>query len=115
MRQTSEQHDTHASQEHGDGARHSRRRHQGKVKWFNEAKGYGFITLDENVGDAFVHFKDIKGNGFRTLKDDQRVECIVTENPRGLHAEEVEPLPDTSSKPMKQKAREDDGHGHEAR
>lgn len=63
----------------------------GTVKWFNDAKGYGFISSD-NGGDLFVHFKSITGTGFRTLKEGQKVQFLVKKGPKGLQAEDVKPL-----------------------
>jgi len=60
----------------------------GKVKWFDDAKGYGFITRDEG-GDVFVHFSQIEGDGFRSLSEGQAVEFEVTEGPKGPLATEV--------------------------
>jgi CspA family cold shock protein len=55
---------------------------QGKVKWFNGQKGYGFITTDEGE-DVFVHYSAIGGSGFRTLEQGQRVSFEVTQGPKG--------------------------------
>jgi len=63
-------------------------RNQGKVKWFNEAKGYGFIECDEG-GDIFVHYTAIEGEGFRTLKEGQDVEFEIRESDKGLQAARV--------------------------
>jgi CspA family cold shock protein len=60
----------------------------GTVKWFNEAKGYGFIE-QENGPDVFVHFSAIKGEGFRTLTDGQKVEFTVADGQKGPQAENV--------------------------
>jgi CspA family cold shock protein len=60
----------------------------GKVKWFNEAKGYGFIERSEG-GDLFVHYSAIQGNGFRTLAEGQEVEFDVVEGPKGKQAANV--------------------------
>ena len=60
----------------------------GKVKWFNETKGYGFIARD-NGPDVFVHYSAIQGNGFKTLKEGQRVEFEVGQGPKGLQALKV--------------------------
>ncbi|MBI2884210.1 MAG: cold shock domain-containing protein [Candidatus Methylomirabilis oxyfera] len=60
----------------------------GKVKWFNEAKGYGFIERSEG-GDLFVHYSAIQGNGFRTLAEGQEVEFDVVEGPKGQQAANV--------------------------
>ncbi len=60
----------------------------GKVKWFNEAKGYGFIERAEG-GDLFVHYSAIQGNGFRTLAEGQEVEFDVVDGPKGKQAANV--------------------------
>jgi CspA family cold shock protein len=60
----------------------------GTVKWFNETKGYGFIHRDNGV-DVFVHYSAIRGNGFRTLKEGQRVEFELGQGPKGLQAVNV--------------------------
>ena len=60
----------------------------GTVKWFNDAKGFGFIARD-NGPDVFVHFRAITGNGFKTLQEGQRVKFSVTQGPKGLQAEDV--------------------------
>ena len=64
---------------------------QGTVKWFNEAKGFGFISR-QNGGDVFVHFSAIQSNGFRSLQEGQAVEFNVTKGPKGLQAENVQVL-----------------------
>lgn len=61
---------------------------KGKVKWFNEAKGYGFIEK-EGGGDIFVHFSDIKAEGFRKLVEGQEVEFDETTSPKGPKAANV--------------------------
>lgn len=66
-------------------------REQGQVKWFNDAKGFGFIQR-QNGQDVFVHFRSIQGDGYRSLKEGQQVEFIVTEGDKGLQAEEVTAL-----------------------
>jgi len=60
----------------------------GTVKWFNEAKGFGFIA-QENGEDVFVHFSAIEGQGFKSLADGDRVEFDVTRGPKGLSAANV--------------------------
>ena len=57
----------------------------GKVKWFNDAKGYGFITHSDGR-DVFVHYSSIEGDGFRTLNQGQEVRYDAEEGPKGLHA-----------------------------
>lgn len=61
---------------------------RGKVKWFNEKKGYGFIE-QENGQDIFVHFTAIEGEGFRTLSEGQEVEFEVVSSPKGVQARNV--------------------------
>lgn len=63
-------------------------REQGAVKWFNDSKGFGFIQRDQG-GDVFVHFRAIRGDGHRSLKEGQRVEYSVTQGQKGLQAEDV--------------------------
>lgn len=63
----------------------------GKVKWFNDAKGYGFITHIDGR-DVFVHYSSIEGDGFRTLNQGQEVEYEAEEGPKGLHANAVRKL-----------------------
>jgi CspA family cold shock protein len=64
---------------------------QGTVKWFNEAKGFGFIQ-QESGPDVFAHFSAIKGDGFKTLSEGQRVEFTVTQGQKGPQAENIVPL-----------------------
>jgi len=61
---------------------------QGTVKWFNESKGFGFIER-ESGSDVFAHFRAINGDGFKTLKEGQRVEFTVTEGAKGPQAEDI--------------------------
>jgi cold shock protein len=63
----------------------------GIVKWFNDAKGYGFITPDDGGKDVFAHFSEIKGNGFKSLKENQRVTFDVTTGPKGPQATNIRP------------------------
>lgn len=60
----------------------------GTVKWFNDAKGFGFIK-QENESDVFVHYSQIVGDGFRTLEEGQVVQFDLREGPKGLFAENV--------------------------
>ena len=64
---------------------------EGTVKWFNDAKGYGFITSDDGE-DVFVHHTVISGEGFRTLEENQRVTFDLKQGPKGLQAENVAKL-----------------------
>jgi CspA family cold shock protein len=64
----------------------------GKVKWFNDAKGYGFITPDDGSKDLFVHHSAIKGNGFKSLAENDRVEFEVTQGQKGPAADNVTKL-----------------------
>ena len=61
----------------------------GKVKWFNQEKGFGFITADEDSKDIFVHFSAIQVDGFKTLEEGQVVEFNVVESDRGPQAQNV--------------------------
>ena len=63
----------------------------GKVKWFNDAKGFGFITPDDGGKDLFVHFSSIQGSGFKTLKENDKVQFEVTQGPKGPSASNVRP------------------------
>ena len=63
-------------------------RQTGTVKWFNDAKGFGFIT-PESGPDLFVHFRSIQGSGFKTLAEGQRVSFDVTTGPKGLQASNI--------------------------
>ncbi len=63
-------------------------RQNGTVKWFNETKGYGFIT-PESGPDVFVHFRAIEGNGFKTLAEGQKVSFEVVQGQKGMQAERV--------------------------
>jgi len=60
----------------------------GTVKWFNDAKGFGFIRLDGDI-DVFVHYSQIEGDGFRTLEEGQNVEFELRDGPKGRFAERV--------------------------
>ncbi len=64
---------------------------QGQVKWFNEAKGFGFIAAEDGT-DVFVHFSAIQGSGFKTLGEGQSVSFEVQSGPKGLSAVNVQPL-----------------------
>lgn len=61
----------------------------GTVKWFNEAKGFGFIAQDDGGADVFVHFSAIQGSGFKTLAEGQKVSFEVQNGPKGPQASNV--------------------------
>jgi cold shock protein len=63
----------------------------GTVKWFNDAKGFGFITPDEGGKDLFVHFSAIQGSGFKTLKENDKVQYDVGQGDKGPNATNVRP------------------------
>jgi cold shock protein len=62
----------------------------GTVKWFNDAKGYGFITPDEGGEDLFAHFSAIQMNGFKTLKEGQKVSFEIVQGPKGKQASNIQ-------------------------
>ena len=64
-------------------------RETGTVKWFNNGKGYGFISRDEQKGDVFVHYSAVEGGGFRSLSENQRVEFTVEQGTKGPQAVNV--------------------------
>ena len=61
----------------------------GKVKWFNNAKGYGFVVEDGKTEDLFAHYSAIKMDGYKTLKAGQPVDFEIIQGPKGLHAVEI--------------------------
>ncbi len=61
----------------------------GTVKWFNDAKGFGFITPESGGEDLFAHFSAIQGQGFKTLKEGQRVDFDITTGPKGKQASNI--------------------------
>jgi cold shock protein len=64
----------------------------GTVKWFNEAKGFGFISPDDGSKDVFVHFSAIQTGGFKKLDEGQKVQFEVVDGPKGPNAQNVTPL-----------------------
>lgn len=65
---------------------------QGYVKWFNDAKGYGFIACADAAGDIFVHFSAIIMSGYKSLETDMKVAFELVETPKGLMAQNVQPI-----------------------
>lgn len=61
----------------------------GKVKWFNSAKGFGFITPDDGSNDVFAHYSEIQSNGFKNLEENQAVQYEVTQGVKGLQATNI--------------------------
>lgn len=64
----------------------------GTVKWFNNAKGYGFVTPDQGEQDIFIHFSAISMDGYKTLKEGQKVQFELEEGPKGLHAANLQSI-----------------------
>lgn len=65
---------------------------QGTVKWFNDSKGFGFITPDNGGADLFAHFQEISGTGFKSLGEGQRVSFVRGTGPKGEKASEIKPV-----------------------
>lgn len=94
----------------------------GKVKWFNNAKGYGFVLAECADEDLFVHYSSIEMTGYRTLRAGQEVSFDIQQGPKGLHAVNVRPLdapdeehegpaPDMETQPPAEGSDTDDGYG----
>ena len=64
----------------------------GTVKWFNDAKGFGFITPDHGSDDLFAHFSDIQAKGFKSLQEGQKVSFDVKQGPKGKQAANIQPM-----------------------
>ena len=85
----------------------------GQVKWFNNAKGFGFILPDQGGEDLFAHYSAIGMEGYKTLKAGQQVSFDIIEGPKGLHAANILPLsdlsePETGEEPVSQENEEDE-------
>ena len=65
----------------------------GTVKWFNDTKGYGFIAPDDGGKDLFAHFREIQGEGHKSLAENARVQFDVTQGAKGLQASNIRPAP----------------------
>lgn len=70
----------------------------GKVKWFNNAKGYGFVVVDGRSDDLFAHYSAIQMDGYRTLKAGQPVQFDIIQGPKGLHAINIQALGEPARK-----------------
>jgi CspA family cold shock protein len=81
----------------------------GKVKWFNNAKGYGFIVEDGKSEDLFAHYSAIEMDGYKTLKAGQPVQFEIIQGPKGLHAVKISGHPSTAN------AIKEAAHSHEKR
>ncbi len=64
----------------------------GTVKWFNDAKGFGFITPDDGGEDLFAHFSEVKAEGFKSLQEGQKVSFEVKQGPKGKQAANIQPI-----------------------
>lgn len=64
----------------------------GTVKWFNDAKGFGFITLDDGGEDVFAHFSEVRAEGFKSLTEKQKVSFEIREGQKGLQAANIQPM-----------------------
>lgn len=78
----------------------------GKVKWFNNAKGYGFVVADGRNEDLFAHYSAIQMDGYRTLKAGQPVQFDIIQGPKGLHAINIQAAPEAATVVAPEKAQE---------
>ncbi len=81
----------------------------GQVKWFNNAKGFGFILPDDGGDDLFAHYSAIRTDGYKTLKAGQLVSFDTVEGPKGLHAANIKPLSDPEPNSSEPAAESGDG------
>ncbi|MBN4076044.1 MAG: cold shock domain protein CspD [SAR86 cluster bacterium] len=79
----------------------------GQVKWFNNAKGFGFILPDDESSDLFAHYSSIGMEGYKTLKAGQMVSFDIVEGPKGLHAANIMPLDDADTPQQPAKSEDD--------
>ncbi|MBA3531408.1 MAG: cold shock domain-containing protein [Ardenticatenales bacterium] len=80
----------------------------GRVKWFNDRKGFGFITLDNGI-EIFVHYSGITGEGYKTLKQDQRVKVLVEDTDKGPQASQVTPMAEQEEEEQEEERMEERG------
>lgn len=80
----------------------------GKVKWFNNAKGYGFVVVDGRSDDLFAHYSAIQMDGYRTLKAGQPVQFDIIQGPKGLHAINIQALGEPARKSAELAVAEDE-------
>lgn len=86
----------------------------GTVKWFNDAKGFGFIEPDQGGGDVFAHFSAIQMDGFRTLKQGSKVSYELTVGPKGSLAQNIQPVPGGEAQEIHEGGALEDLHFREA-
>jgi len=82
----------------------------GKVKWFNNAKGFGFVIEDGKTEDLFAHFSAIQMEGYKTLKAGQRVNFEIIQGPKGMHAVNIVDAPATAEGAKETKVEEAEKH-----
>ncbi|MGI9289337.1 MAG: cold shock domain-containing protein CspD [Pseudomonadales bacterium] len=78
--------------------------HTGVVKWFNNAKGYGFILSENSSGDIFAHYSAIKMDGYKTLKAGQKVQFTTEDGPKGVHAVDIQAIEDANAQATTEQA-----------
>lgn len=85
----------------------------GQVKWFNNAKGFGFILPDEGGGDLFAHYSAITMEGYKTLKAGQAVSFDIIEGPKGLHAANIRAVESADAPAVQSQADNDEVHAEQ--